>query len=616
MFHNTKDQVLKQDILKKRATGRSKINTINYKERLFVLTPSSLSYYEPGSQEKPGKLKGSVDLVSIKAVERVDDYTLDGNKFCFQVLFDELILYIITSNDKQRREWVSILRDEVEAKNKCLLEAFHSGVYKNSHWSCCKDKTKNAIGCKQTYFAKSSNSSNTLPANLKKQISDAKVETQEYFKVFAKFDYLPRQKDDLPLEKGQEYSVLCNTEANWWKARDNIGREGYIPANYVSRMFGIESEVWYHPGMSRQEADVALKETDDGTFLVRNSSQQGMYTLSFCFQKCVKHYHIKLNSENKYYVSFRHRFESVSTLIEYHKLNCAGLVCRLKFPYIGNGTPPVTLGYGVFQINRTELCIQKQIGFGQFGTVHEALWKDQAKVAVKIMKPGTMSEHDFIEEAKIMQRFQHKNLVSIYGVCSLQSPLFIVVELMKEGSMLLYLRERQYLLKKIGQLTDMIFQVAAAMKYLEEEKFIHRDLAARNCLVGANNLIKVGDFGLARYVLDDQYTASEGTKFPVKWAAPEVIDYTKFSSKSDVWAFGVLCWETFSGGKSPYHHFSNSQVAEEVRRGYRLDKPPQCPTDIFDDLIMLCWAAAPEDRPSFRDIYQYLETLTEDYTPS
>ena len=65
------------------------------------------------------------------------------------------------------------------------------------------------------------------------------------------------------------------------------------------------------------------------------------------------------------------------------------------------------------------------------------------------------------------------------------------------------------------------------MMYLEGERFLHRDLAARNCLVGHNNIIKVADFGLARYVLDDQYTASEGTKFPIRWAAPEVIEYTR-----------------------------------------------------------------------------------------
>eukprot|EP00111_Clytia_hemisphaerica_P017808 TCONS_00052672-protein len=155
--------------------------------------------------------------------------------------------------------------------------------------------------------------------------------------------------------------------------------------------------------MTRQEADVTLKSRDDGTFIVRNSSQPGMYTLSFCFQRVVKHYHIKVDAENKFYVSQRHHFDSVSKLIEYHKLNSAGLVTRLRIPYLGTEPPPVMLGYGVFQINRSELLFKREIGAGQFGTVHEAIWRKEKLVAVKQMKPDSMNTHDFIEEAKMMQ---------------------------------------------------------------------------------------------------------------------------------------------------------------------------------------------------------------------
>lgn len=84
------------------------------------------------------------------------------------------------------------------------------------------------------------------------------------------------------------------------------------------------------------------------------------------------------------------------------------------------------------------------------------------------------------------------------------------------------------------------------MAYLERHNYIHRDLAARNCLVGSENVVKVADFGLARYVLDDQYTSSGGTKFPIKWAPPEVLNYTRFSSKSDVWAYGMFCGLLFT----------------------------------------------------------------------
>lgn len=141
------------------------------------------------------------------------------------------------------------------------------------------------------------------------------------------------------------------------------------------------------------------------------------------------------------------------------------------------------------------------------------------------------------------------------------------------------------------------------MSYLERHNYIHRDLAARNCLVGSENTVKVADFGLARYVLDDQYTSSGGTKFPIKWAPPEVLNYTRFSSKSDVWAYGepsiiiwllrndlefkilfigVLMWEVFTCGKMPYGRLKNTEVVERVQRGIILEKPKACAKEIYD----------------------------------
>jgi len=229
------------------------------------------------------------------------------------------------------------------------------------------------------------------------------------------------------------------------------------------------------------------------------------------------------------------------------------------------------------------------------------------------MKPGSMEDDDFIEEAKSMSNFYHKNLVRLFGVCSLIKPLCIVTEYMCNGSLLEYLRNNRMLLSQTNMLLSMVFQVICAMQYLENISFIHRDLAARNCLVGERNLVKVADFGLARHVLDDEYTASEGTKFPIKWAAPEVIEFTRFSSKSDVWAYGILCWEVFSGGKSPYPGRNNAQVATDVISGYRMDRPASCPIEVFD-IVSRCWEMSQESRPSFKELYSEFELLVEDYT--
>ncbi|EDO49804.1 predicted protein [Nematostella vectensis] len=214
------------------------------------------------------------------------------------------------------------------------------------------------------------------------------------------------------------------------------------------------------------------------------------------------------------------------------------------------------------------------------------MWRGTIPVAVKMMKDGAMSEEDFIEEAKVMKQFQHGNLVQLYGICS-EKPIYIIQELMKGGCLLHYLRKSQFKLQS-AEMTEMVRQVAAAMKYLESHNFIHRDLAARNCLIGENRTVKVADFGLARYVIDDEYTASEGTKFPIKWAAPEVILYSKFSSKSDVWAFGILAWEVYTGGKQPYPATNNTDVVQMVINGYRLEKPLRCP-DAAYSTMRKCW---------------------------
>lgn len=118
------------------------------------------------------------------------------------------------------------------------------------------------------------------------------------------------------------------------------------------------------------------------------------------------------------------------------------------------------------------------------------------------------------------------------------------------------------------------------MAYLESRNYIHRDLAARNVLVGENNEVKVADFGLARLVKDKSqniYAAREGTKFPIKWTAPEAAIYNKFSIKSDVWSFGIVLSEIITYGRTPYPTLSNQEVLQKVSGSYRMEQPQNCP---------------------------------------
>ncbi|GFS10644.1 tyrosine-protein kinase [Elysia marginata] len=148
------------------------------------------------------------------------------------------------------------------------------------------------------------------------------------------------------------------------------------------------------------------------------------------------------------------------------------------------------------------------------------------------------------------------------------------------------------------------------MEYLDRKNIIHRDLAARNCLVGSDIVIKIGDFGLSRMVLDDNiYQMSEGTKFPFKWAPPEVLYHRKFSDKSDVWAYGILLWEIYSLGEMPYSGMKNPEVLKYVaEQGKRLAKPRKASLPIYQ-LMMMCWDKEAAARPTFTFLRQQLEPM-------
>ena len=164
---------------------------------------------------------------------------------------------------------------------------------------------------------------------------------------------------------------------------------------------------------------------------------------------------------------------------------------------------------------------------------------------------GTMDPKDFLTEAQIMKKLRHPKLIQLYAVCTLEEPIYIITELMRNGSLLEYIQGKGRTLK-LPQLIDMSAQIAAGMAYLESQNYIHRDLAARNVLCGENNVVKIADFGLARLIKEDEYEARVGARFPIKWTAPEAANYSKFSIKSDVWSFGILLTECVTYGRIPY----------------------------------------------------------------
>lgn len=613
--------ILLEEQLIKKSQQKRRTSPSNFKVRFFVLTKANLAYFEDRHGKKR-TLKGSIELSRIKCVEIVkSDISIPCHyKYPFQVVHDNYLLYVFAPDRESRQRWVLALKEETK-NNNSLVPKYHPNFWMDGRWRCCAQTEKLASGCAE-YDPTKNASKKPLPPT--PEDNRRSLREPEEALVIALYDYNTNDPQELALQSNEEYYLLDNSEIHWWRVQDKNGHEGYVPSSYLVEKSpnNLETYEWYNKSISRDKAEkLLLDEGKEGAFMVRDSRTPGTYTLSV-FTKailsennpCIKHYHIKETNDHpkRFYVAEKFVFESIPNLIKYHQHNGGGLVTRLRSPVCSwRRKAPITAGlrYGKWVIKPSELTFVQEIGSGQFGLVHLGYWMGNNKVAIKTIQEGAMSEEDFIEEAEVMMKLSHPKLVQLYGVCVEQAPICLVFEFMEHGCLSDYLRNQRGLFSA-ESLLAMCQDVCEGMAYLEEACVIHRDLAARNCLVGENQVIKVSDFGMTRFVLDDQYTSSTGTKFPVKWASPEVFSFSRYSSKSDVWSFGVLMWEVFSEGKIPYENSSNTKVVEDISTGYRLYKPRLCCPLIYQ-IMNDCWKEKPEDRPSFASLLCQLAEIAE-----
>ncbi|XP_011895336.1 PREDICTED: tyrosine-protein kinase Fer isoform X2 [Cercocebus atys] len=265
-------------------------------------------------------------------------------------------------------------------------------------------------------------------------------------------------------------------------------------------------------------------------------------------------------------------------------------------------------------LSHEDVTLGELLGKGNFGEVYKGTLKDKTSVAVKTCKEDLPQELKikFLQEAKILKQYDHPNIVKLIGVCTQRQPVYIIMELVSGGDFLTFLRRKKDELK-LKQLVKFSLDAAAGMLYLESKNCIHRDLAARNCLVGENNVLKISDFGMSRQEDGGVYSSSGLKQIPIKWTAPEALNYGRYSSESDVWSFGILLWETFSLGVCPYPGMTNQQAREQVERGYRMSAPQNCPEDIFK-IMMKCWDYKPENRPKFSELQKELTIIKKKLT--
>lgn len=404
-------------------------------------------------------------------------------------------------------------------------------------------------------------------------------------------------------------SVLAN------KRMDKVGAEktsdGYQQYNFTSETHPemtlcpgrpLEEEEWYHGVLPRDEVQRLL--VDDGDYLVRASKNkktgETQYVLSVMWST---HKHFIIQENEGGYRFEGDTYSSVQELIIRQHQSLQPVTRKseaiLKKPIYRPD----------WELRNDDIELNEKIGSGQFGEVYRGVFKvTGALVAIKTCRETLCEDvkRKFLQEGRILKQYDHPNIVKFIGIAAQRHPVMIVMEFVSGGALLTFLRKQgsKQTLKTLVQICE---DAAAGMAYLESKNCLHRDLAARNCLVGANNTVKISDFGMSRE--EEEYVVSQGLKqIPIKWTAPEALNFGTYTSACDVWSYGILMWEVFSFGGTPYPGLTNSQARDKVDEGYRMSPPEGTPTDIFQ-LMTRCWEQDARERPRFSEIHQALQDI-------
>uniref|UniRef100_A0AC35TPI6 Tyrosine-protein kinase n=1 Tax=Rhabditophanes sp. KR3021 TaxID=114890 RepID=A0AC35TPI6_9BILA len=372
----------------------------------------------------------------------------------------------------------------------------------------------------------------------------------------------------------------------------------------------ILRQPWYHGLLTREDQPSMLKEKGD--FLVRTSEpvvgNPRCYILSTMIRPEtheIKHYVIRKTSNNKFAIE-KYSFNSIQNLIEHHVNTKESIAAATEVILLR------AILRKAWELDHQDIQVLKKLGSGAFGDVVLCTLRRKdgtiVKGAAKTCKLASLKKEDIREvmkEARLMRKFDHLNVIKLYGVAAGIEPLMIVMELATDGALDKYLEKHEITpQKKLALCTGAAF----GLEYLHSLNMIHRDIAARNCLFSENQ-VKIADFGLT---VEGNYFKMEGSaKVPLRWLAPETIKSYYYVQRSDVWAYGIMCWEIYNNGIEPYPGMNPAEAAIKVAKdGYRMPLPDSIHPDFRYILLSKCWADAENDRYSMTEVCSLLERLT------
>uniref|UniRef100_A0A8C2K3T5 Tyrosine-protein kinase n=1 Tax=Cyprinus carpio TaxID=7962 RepID=A0A8C2K3T5_CYPCA len=409
-----------------------------------------------------------------------------------------------------------------------------------------------------------------------------------------------------------------------------------------------EKMPWFHGKIDREDSEQRLLRSSrvNGKFLIRQRENNGRnvsFALCLLHNNQVMHYRIDKDRAGKLSIPDGKKFDTLWQLVEHYSYKPDGLLRVLTetcprpshdsvvstVTSLRNAavtilnthtivlTEAMPMDTQVYEspyadpeelrsttVKRSDLTLEDgELGSGNFGTVLRGVYqmkKTQKIVAVKILKNddnNTAVKDEMLREASVMQQLDNPYIVRMIGICEAEN-LMLVMELAELGPLHKFLQKNKHISMK--NITELVHQVSMGMKYLEEHNFVHRDLAARNVLLVTQHYAKISDFGLSKALAEEEnyYKAKGHGKWPLKWYAPECMNYLKFSSKSDVWSFGVLMWEAFSYGQKPYKGMKGNEVIQMIESGERMSAPADCPAEMYN-LMRKCWTYKPDERPGF-----------------